>query len=119
MGMARAAELNHYPGPKHTLDLATELGLSTDQVARLTEIRRVMSERAVAKGEEIIAAERELTELFRGNVPDASAIQVVTATLGALSGELRAIHLVAHLGTAEVMTDEQIDAYDALRGYGG
>ncbi len=25
MGMAKAAELNHYPGPKHVLDLAKEL----------------------------------------------------------------------------------------------
>ena len=117
-GLARAAELNHYPGPKHTLELATELDLSPGQVDRLTDVRQGMLEQAMDKGKEIIAAERELTELFRGDGPDDAAIQVLTAALGALYGELRAIHLVVHLRTAELMTDEQIDAYDGLRGYG-
>ena len=48
---------------------------------------------------------------------DDAAIQVPTAALGALYRELRAIHLLAHLRTAEMMTDEQIEAYDELRGY--
>ena len=30
---------------------------------------------------------------------------------------LRFIHLVAHLGTPELLTDEQIARYDHLRGY--
>ena len=76
-----------------------------------------MSEEAIAKGAEIIAAERVLTELFRKDKPDDVAVRSQTAVLGALYGELRAIHLIAHLGTAEVMTDQQIDAYDGLRGY--
>ena len=118
MGLARAAELNHYPGPTHTLERATELHLSPGQVDRLADIRRVMLEQAMDKGREIIASERELTELFRGNVRDDASIQAHTAALGALYGELRAIHLVAHLRTAEMMTDEQIEAYDELRGYG-
>lgn len=31
MGYAKAAELNSYPGPKHVLELARELGLSPAQ----------------------------------------------------------------------------------------
>ena len=31
MGLAKAAELNHYPGPRHVLDSATELKLSHEQ----------------------------------------------------------------------------------------
>ena len=30
-GMAKPAELNGYPGPRHALDLAEELNLTTDQ----------------------------------------------------------------------------------------
>src|SRR5208282_406614 len=32
IGLAKAAELNHYPGPRHVLDIADKLGLSTDQL---------------------------------------------------------------------------------------
>ena len=34
MGLAKAAELNHYPGPVHVLALGSELGLTPDQRAR-------------------------------------------------------------------------------------
>jgi len=34
MGLARAAELNHYPGPLHVLELAEQLGLSAAQRPR-------------------------------------------------------------------------------------
>ena len=39
MGLARAAELNHYPGPKHVLQLAAELNLSEKQSAEVEELR--------------------------------------------------------------------------------
>ena len=31
MGLALAAELNGYPGPRHVLDLADQLGLTPEQ----------------------------------------------------------------------------------------
>ena len=34
MGFAKAAELNHYPGPKHVLQLAEELRLSKGEVEK-------------------------------------------------------------------------------------
>ena len=34
MGMAKAAELNHYPGPKHALQVGTDINLSNDQQAK-------------------------------------------------------------------------------------
>jgi hypothetical protein len=47
MGMAKAAELNGYPGPTHVLGLATQLGLTPDQLQRVTAIfERMMSSRA-------------------------------------------------------------------------
>ena len=38
MGFAKAAELNHYPGPKHVLDLADDLNLTKDQISETTVI---------------------------------------------------------------------------------
>ena len=49
MGLARAAELNHFPGPKHLLELAPELGLSDAQLGRLVEIHGNMKARAIAR----------------------------------------------------------------------
>ena len=51
MGLAKAAELNHYPGPAHVLTLATELALTPDQKARTDayEGRKVRFQAAVEK----------------------------------------------------------------------
>ena len=38
MGMAKAAELHGYPGPAHVLGLATQLGLTPDQLQQVTAI---------------------------------------------------------------------------------
>ena len=37
MGAARAAELNHYPGPAHVLELREQLGLSAEQIHAVQE----------------------------------------------------------------------------------
>ena len=34
MGFAKAAELNPYPGPKHVLELADDLNLTSDQISQ-------------------------------------------------------------------------------------
>src|SRR5215467_12288791 len=38
MGLAKPAELNHYPGPRHVLDMKDEIGLSSAQTAELQAI---------------------------------------------------------------------------------
>jgi hypothetical protein len=38
MGMAKAAELNGYPGPAHVVTLAKQLGLTKDQLDQVTAI---------------------------------------------------------------------------------
>ena len=117
MGLARAAELNHFPGPRHLLDLAPELGLGAAQIERIEEIHRNMKARAIAKGEAILEAERHLSDLFASGQPSAVMLGRVTEHLGLMRGELRAIHLLAHVEAAAELTDEQIASYDRLRGY--
>ena len=48
MGMALAAELNHYPGPKHVLELADSLAITAAQRTEVEAIRQRMLDRAVA-----------------------------------------------------------------------
>ena len=117
MGLARAAELNHFPGPKHLLELAASLRLDDAQVARIEEIHAKMKSRAVAKGEEIINAERHLAHLFASGHASVEAVTRVSAKVGELRGALRAIHLVAHIEAARELSAEQIAHYDHLRGY--
>ena len=117
MGLARAAELNHFPGPKHLLELASDLGLSDEQILRIEEIHRTMKSRAVSKGVEILRQELHLSHLFASGNPSAAEITHATERLGVLRGELQAIHLLAHLESARELTGAQIDGYDRLRGY--
>jgi len=119
MGFARAAELNHFPGPKHVLELADELALTADQRARVRAILEVMQGRAVALGEQIIEAERILNTRFRHAHIDSTSLRTMTADVARLYGELRATHLQAHLATSAVLSEDQVAAYDRLRGYAG
>src|SRR5204863_9380527 len=64
MGLAKAAELNSYPGPLHVLQLADQLGLSDAQRASGRTLYERMRERASAVGRQIIAAERVLDQAF-------------------------------------------------------
>jgi hypothetical protein len=118
MGMAKAAELNGYPGPTHVLGLATQLGLTPDQLQRVTAIFERMSAAAKQLGGELIAREQVLDQLFaRGEItPDRLAIE--TAAIGELTGRLRSVHLAAHLETRALLPPDQIALYQRLRGYG-
>jgi hypothetical protein len=118
MGLARAAELNHYPGPKHVLELSDSLGLSAQQRNEVMAIRETMLAQAVELGARIIEAERSLGLRFRHGHIDAAAVREATVDIGSLQAELRYAHLSAHLLTRAALTAPQIETYDRLRGYG-
>ena len=117
MGAARAAELNHYPGPAHVLELREQLGLSAEQIHAVQEIFDRMSGAAKPLGAEIVAAEKHLDEAFGSGVIAADTVRGDTAAIADLQGKLRAVHLTAHLETRAVLRPEQIARYDILRGY--
>jgi Spy/CpxP family protein refolding chaperone len=117
-GFAKAAELNHYPGPKHVLELAGPLGLSDAQRARVKASFDSMHAEAVRLGREVIAAEKALDALFASGTAAPETLRAAVAQAARLNGELRATHLLAHLETKAVLTPEQVVQYDRLRGYG-
>ena len=117
MGLARAAELNHFPGPRHVLDLPAELGLTAAQRAAVQVAFVEMDAEARRLGAAIVEAERALDGRFaRGDLGAAELDRAVDA-IAALQGKLRAAHLRAHLATRAALTPEQVARYDALRGY--
>ena len=117
MGFAKAAELNHYPGPRHVLDLAPQLGLSEAQLAQTQAVFESMRARAAALGAAIVALERELDAGFAASHMDAAALSRLTAEIARLQGQLRATHLQAHLAVRRLLSAQQVSAYDRLRGY--
>jgi len=117
MGLAKAAELNHYPGPKHVLDWAEKLRLAEKQLARTKEIYQAMHQETVALGKLIVEKERMLNGLFAGRKIDRRQLESLVFEIAALQGKLRATHLTAHLEMRGVLLPEQIVKYDALRGY--
>jgi hypothetical protein len=117
LGMALAAELNGWPGPRHVLELEEELGLEPEQRSALQRIFAEMNDRATALGEEIVGLERELDRSFADGPIDAARVERLTRRIGELRGRLRAVHLVAHLETRALLDAEQVREYARLRGY--
>ena len=118
MGLALAAELNGYPGPMHVLELATPLGLSDEQRAKVAGLFDAMKREAVPLGERLIAAETALDRLFADRTVTASSLGEATRDIASLQGELRLAHLKYHLATLELLTPGQAARYSTLRGYG-
>lgn len=116
MGLARAAELNGYPGPRHVLDAADagKLSLSVEQRRAVEQLFQTMSEDARRLGDMILSEEQALEALFRVGTITESELRERVTRMAALRGELRSVHL----RTRSLFTDDQIHRYNELRGYG-
>jgi Spy/CpxP family protein refolding chaperone len=117
MGLALAAELNGYPGPRHVLDLAHELQLTAEQQRRTSDLFEAMRAETSALGAHVIEAERTLDRLFAEKQATPDTVAAATAQAGAIEAKLRAAHLRYHLAMIDVLTAEQVAAYNHLRGY--
>lgn len=117
MGLSLVAELNHYPGPKHVLELVERLRLTPTQHRHVTEIEAAMRGDAVQLGVKIYAKETELDTLFASGKADSEQAGALIREIARLQGELRLVHVNAHLATKRWLTAEQIARYDKLRGY--
>jgi hypothetical protein len=118
MGLAKAAELNGYPGPLHVLELASELGLTAAQRATTEALFQRMQADARRLGEAILAAEQELDRRFAHGHINPTTLTTATQSVATLQGQLRAVHLAAHLEQTALLTPAQIAEYRKQRGYG-
>ncbi len=119
MGLALAAELNGYPGPRHVLELADQLGLSDAQRRSVKTLFDEMSAAAIALGARLIDRETDLDSQFAARTVSQDSLSAAVAAIGEVQAELRKTHLKYHLLTAAVLTPHQMQAYSALRGYVG
>jgi Spy/CpxP family protein refolding chaperone len=117
MGYARAAELNHFPGPMHVLELADQLKLTAEQRAATQTLMDAHKAQARGLGAKVVAAERDLDQLFRGGKVDEAVLARAARTAAAVEGEYRLSHLETHRRMRELLSAEQVKRYDELRGY--
>lgn len=116
-GLAKAAELNGVPGPRHLLDMKEEINLSPAQVEAIEAIYQQMNASAIRLGEQLIAQEYALEQRFKSDLPDPQELQQLLTEIGQTRSALRYVHLSAHLGTPDILSDTQLSSYNRLRGY--
>ena len=117
MGMAKPAELNHYPGPRHVLDNAERMKLSPEQLDATKALFASVQERAKALGRQLVDREDELNRLFSDQAADETRVKQLVAQIAALQGELRTVHLSAHVRERGLLSAEQVRIYDQARDY--
>jgi len=117
MGLAKAAELNGYPGPAHVLELADRLDLTPPQRIATEAVFAKMQAEARAIGQRLVDEERALDRAFADRSVTPERLQAATASIAALQGQQRDVHLRAHLAQARILSGEQSVRYAVLRGY--
>lgn len=116
-GVAKLAELNGYPGPRHVLDMATELQLTDRQRMEIDLIYQNMSNKAKSIGAAIIAVEQDMDRSFANKTITEENLKLMLDNSADLYGQLRFVHLSAHLDTVQILTIEQVQMYNTIRGY--
>src|SRR5262249_18301894 len=105
MGLAKAAELNGYPGPAHVLELADQLALSPAQKEQTEALFERMQSQAKSVGKRLVDEENRLDQLFASKDISTALLHQALASIASLQAEVREIHLQAHLDEAELLSE--------------
>ena len=116
-GMAKLAELNGYPGPRHVLEMTDQINLTNEQLEQIEALFTQMKAEAIPLGEQIIDIEKEIDAAFIEKSITPEALQTRLNQSADLYGQLRFVHLKYHFNTIDILTSEQVETYNELRGY--
>jgi len=116
-GLAKAAELNGLPGPKHILEMKKEIELTAEQERTVVALYNDMHKEAIALGHKLIEYEKELNSRFAQRNIDEKVLDQLLTNISETYKSLRYTHLSAHLKTPGILTEAQIKKYNKLRGY--
>ena len=116
-GMAKAAELNGLPGPKHILEMSKEIELTAEQEEMVIAVYNDMNKKAIRLGNKLIEYEEELNNRFVERNIDEKILDELLEKISETYKSLRFVHLSAHLKTPTILTESQIKKYNKLRGY--
>jgi len=114
-GMAFAADENGYPGPLHVLELKDRLKLTAEQEAKMQAMLTAMFAESRPKGARLLESEAKLRQLFAGGRADEAAVRAAVLEVEKARTEVRLVHLLSHLKTREVLTEEQRRLYHDAR----
>jgi len=117
--MAKAGELNGYPGPRHVLDASNseELNLTERQNQQIIELYEEMQFEAIELGRQIVDLEKEINDAFADKSISEKVLQEKANKSAKLYGQLRFVHLKYHLYMLDILTPNQVKPYNELRGY--
>ena len=116
-GLAKAAELNGLPGPKHILEMKKEIELTAEQEKMVIALYKDMNKEAIGLGNKLIEYEEELNNRFAERNIDEKMLDELLGKISETYKSLRFTHLSAHLKTPSILRENQIEKYNKLRGY--
>jgi len=114
-GLAFAADQNGYPGPLHVLELKDRLKLTADQEAKAQALLHAMFVESKPKSARLLEAEAKLRRLFADRSADDAAVRAAVAEVERARSEVRLVHLLTHLKTRELLTEDQRRIYHEAR----
>jgi len=114
-GLAFAADQNGYPGPLHVLELKDRLKLTADQEAKAQALLHAMFVESKPKSARLLEAEAKLRRLFADRAADDAAVRAAVGEVERARSEVRLVHLLTHLKTRELLTEDQRRIYHEAR----
>ena len=117
-GLAKAAELNGMPGPSHLLQMKDEISLTAEQERKIRALFHDMKSKAIPLGNKLIELEKNLNDSFSNKSITSEDLDQKLTAISKVRKELRYVHLVTHLMTPNILTPQQINEYNLIRGYG-
>ncbi len=114
-GLAFAADQNGYPGPMHVLELRDRLKLTADQEAKARDLMHAMFAESRPKSVRLLEAEAKLRRLFAERAADEAAVRATVAEVERARSEVRLVHLLAHLKTRDLLSEDQRRLYHEAR----
>src|SRR5213594_3206505 len=117
-GLAFAADQNGYPGPMHVLELKDRLKLTADQEAKAQALMQAMFAESKPKSAQLLEAEAKLRRLFADRSADDAAVRAAVGEVERARSQVRLVHLLAHLKTRGLLTEDQRRIYHEAR-WGG
>lgn len=114
-GMAFVADQNGYPGPLHVLELKDRLKLTAEQDAKVQTMLTAMFAESRPKSARLLEGEAKLRHLFASGRADEASVRAAAEEVEKARTEVRLVHLLFHLRTRDVLTDEQRRLYHEAR----
>jgi Spy/CpxP family protein refolding chaperone len=114
-GLAFAADQNGYAGPLHVLELKDRLRLTADQEAKAQALLHAMFVESKPKSARLLEAEAKLRRLFADRAADDAAVRAAVAEVERARSDVRLVHLLTHLKTRALLTEDQRRIYHEAR----